>query len=59
LTRHNYRQVKRQKEEARKARQLQKQQRRGDRVADGEVALETEAPAEGSEPLAPAETKPA
>jgi hypothetical protein len=45
LAKRNYRQAKRQKEEARKTRQLQKQQRRSDRAAaaDGTVTIESEA----------------
>jgi hypothetical protein len=45
LLKRNYRQAKRQKEEARKTRQLQKQQRRSDRAAPAgdTVAIEPEA----------------
>jgi hypothetical protein len=53
--RHNYRQVKRQREEARKTRQLQKQQRRSDREMPTGVTLVTE-PLADSEPIAPVPT---
>jgi hypothetical protein len=42
----NYRQAKRQKEEARRTRQLQKQQRRSDRATPADVSLANESPAQ-------------
>ncbi len=48
----NYRQAKRQKEEARRTRQLQKQQRRSDRAATAGDTLANESPAP-EEPVDP------
>jgi hypothetical protein len=50
----NYRQAKRQKEEARRTRQLQKQQRRSDRATTADVSLANESPA----PEAPVDPPP-
>lgn len=58
MAKRNYRQVKRLKEEARKTRQLQKQQRRSDRTATTGVADATESPAQSNEPIGPALPKP-
>jgi hypothetical protein len=51
MNKRNYRQVKRQKEDERKTRQLQKHQRRGERdtSAGGTVGVE---PSEDSQPIA-------
>jgi hypothetical protein len=46
LVKRNYRQAKRQKEEARKTRQLQKQQRRSERAPPAGGALADESPAQ-------------
>jgi hypothetical protein len=46
LLKRNYRQAKRQKEEARKTRQLQKQQRRSDRTTTAGVPLANDSPAQ-------------
>jgi hypothetical protein len=51
MNKRNYRQVKRQKEEARRTRQLQKQQRRGERDTSAGFTLVVE-PSEDSEPIA-------
>jgi hypothetical protein len=58
LAKRNYRQVKRLKEEARKTRQLQKQQRRSDRTATAGAIDATESPAQSNEPIDPALPKP-
>ncbi|MFZ0009535.1 MAG: hypothetical protein WAK94_14975 [Steroidobacteraceae bacterium] len=57
MAKRNYRQVKRLKEEARKTRQMQKQQRRSDRTAPAGVTDATESPL-SSEPIDPALPKP-
>jgi hypothetical protein len=53
LNKRNYRQAKRQKEDARKTRQQQKQQRRADREATVGITLIIEPTADG-EPVTPA-----
>jgi hypothetical protein len=52
MDKRNYRQAKRQKEEARKTRQLQKQQRKGERDTSVGVTLVVE-PSEEREPIDP------
>lgn len=54
LKKRNYRQAKRQKEEARKTRQMEKQQRRLERVVAGTAAV-TDAPDERTVPSTPRE----
>jgi hypothetical protein len=49
----NYRQAKRQKEEARKTRQLQKQQRRSDRAPTADVTLPKDTPAQEEPAVVP------
>jgi hypothetical protein len=51
MNKRNYRQIKRQKEETRKTRQLQKKQHRGERDTSAGVTLVAE-PSEDSQPIA-------
>jgi len=53
LIKRNYRQAKRQKEEARKTRQLQKQQRRSERTTTGDATVVVEPSAPDGNPLTP------
>jgi hypothetical protein len=53
LKKRNYRQAKRQKEDARKTRQLQKQQRRSERATTVGVTAVTDSGQQDGEPVAP------